>query len=106
MEPISRQTEIANANINDLGIHKEVKGLQSGKSRYLDEILNDALKTGYEEFKWWFVHLFNIIYDNSVYLGTCCDVCIISIPKLMMCWMPIISWESLSPVILMHYYCM
>ena len=81
MERIAQQSEILNANINDLEISRQVKGLQSGKSTYLDEILNEALKTGYEELKRPLVHIFNIIYSHGVYPDNWCDGYIIPIHK-------------------------
>ena len=49
--------------------------------RYLDEISNEAFKTGYEELKRPLVHLFNNIYNNGVYTDTWCDGFIIPIHK-------------------------
>ena len=81
MERIAQQSEVLNANINDIEIQREVKGLQSGKSTYLDEISNEALKTGFEELRRPLVHLFNIIYNNGVYPDIWCDGFIIPIHK-------------------------
>ena len=58
-----------------------VKGLKSGKSVYIDEISNEALKSGYGELQGPLVHLFNIIFRSGGYPNIWRDGFIVPIHK-------------------------
>ena len=81
IERISEHSDKLNADIIDQELFSWVKGLKSGKSVYIDEISNEALKSGYGELQGPLVHLFNIIFRSGEYPNIWRDGFIIPIHK-------------------------
>ena len=81
IERISEHSDKLNADITDQELFSGVKGLKSGKSVYIDEISNEALKSEYGELQGPLVHLFNIIFRSGEYANIWRDGFIVPIHK-------------------------